>query len=88
LCGGMFAVNDRIPLEQLAWLSPSRWAYAMAGSSLGVNYIRLTDPDPMWTHDRAHWLTALGMCAALGAVMVILLAARLHGLNRHRRARK
>ncbi|MDP7733382.1 FHA domain-containing protein [Mycobacterium paragordonae] len=88
LCGGMFAVNDRIPLEQLAWLSPSRWAYAMAGSSLGVNYIRLTDPDPMWTHDRAHWLTALGMCAALGVVMVILLAARLHGLDRHRRARK
>ncbi|PJE19500.1 MAG: hypothetical protein CK431_32025 [Mycobacterium sp.] len=53
-----------------------------------MNYIRLTDPDPMWTHDRAHWLTALGMCVALGVVMVILLAARLHGLDRHRRARK
>ena len=58
LCGGMFAVKDRIPLEQLAWLSPSRWAYAMAGSSLGVNYIRLTDTDPLWDHDRARWLTA------------------------------
>ncbi|WP_436405582.1 ABC transporter permease [Mycobacterium gordonae] len=88
LCGGMFAVKDRIPLEQLAWLSPSRWAYAMAGSSLGVNYIRLTDTDPMWTHDREHWLTALGMCSALGVAMVILLALRLRTLDRQRRARR
>jgi ABC-type multidrug transport system ATPase subunit len=88
LCGGMFAVKDRIPLEQLAWLSPSRWAYAMAGSSLGVNYIRLTDTDPMWTHDRAHWVTALGMCVVLAVVMVMLLALRLRLLDRHRRLRK
>jgi hypothetical protein len=88
LCGGMFAVKDRTPLEQLAWLSPSRWAYAMAGSSLGVNYIRLTDTDPLWDHDRARWLTGLGMCVALGVVMVILLALRLRRLDPHRKARK
>jgi ABC-type multidrug transport system ATPase subunit len=88
LCGGMFAVKDRIPLEQLAWLSPSRWAYAMAGSSLGVNYIRLTDTDPLWDHDSGRWLTALGMCVALGVVMVILLAVRLRRLDPHRKARK
>ncbi|OBK21173.1 ABC transporter ATP-binding protein [Mycobacterium asiaticum] len=88
LCGGMFAVKDRIPLEQLAWLSPSRWAYAMAGSSIGVNYIRLTDPDPLWTHDPAHWFTALGMCAVLAVVMVILLAVRLRLRERPRKARR
>ncbi|WP_443677818.1 hypothetical protein [Mycobacterium gordonae] len=60
----------------------------MAGSSLGVNYIRLTDTDPMWTHDREHWLTALGMCSALGVAMVILLALRLRTLDRQRRARR
>ncbi|WP_196773026.1 ABC transporter permease, partial [Mycobacterium asiaticum] len=88
LCGGLFAVRDRVPLEQLAWLSPSRWAYAMAGSSLGVNYIRITDTDPLWDHDPAHYLSALGMCVALGVVMVILLAIRLRRLDPQRRARR
>jgi hypothetical protein len=60
----------------------------MAGSSLGVNYIRLTDTDPLWDHDSARWLTALGMCVALGVVMVILLAVRLRRLDPHRKARK
>ena len=49
LCAGMFGVKDRIPLEQLAWLSPSRWAYAMAASTVDLNDMHRTaaDQDPM-----------------------------------------
>ena len=53
LCGGIFAVKGRMPLEQLAWLSPSRWAYAMAASTVDLNDLRRTaggDEDPLWDY--------------------------------------
>ena len=40
LCGGMFGVQGRVPLEYLAWLSPSRWAYAMGASTVDLNDLR------------------------------------------------
>ncbi|ARG91741.1 hypothetical protein B1T50_06830 [Mycobacterium kansasii] len=88
LCGGMFAVNGRPPLEQLAWLSPSRWAYAMAAATVGVNFLHPGAEDPLWDHDRGHWLTAAGMCAALAVVLVLLLAVRLKRLAPQRKGRK
>jgi hypothetical protein len=88
LSGGLFPVHGRIWLEQLAWLSPSRWAYAMAASTVGVNFLHPGAEDPLWDHNRGQWLTALGMCAALAVVIVILLAVRLSRLDPHRKARK
>ncbi|WP_082275211.1 hypothetical protein, partial [Mycobacterium persicum] len=88
LCGGMFAVNGRPPLEQLAWLSPSRWAYAMAAATVGVNFLHPGAEDPLWDHDRSNWLTAAGMCAALAVVLVLLLAVRLKRLDPQRKGRK
>ncbi|MCV7123743.1 FHA domain-containing protein [Mycobacterium lacus] len=91
LCGGMFGVKGRIPLEQLAWLSPSRWAYAMAASTVDLNDLRRTaggDQDPLWDYDVSTWLTALGACAVQALVLVILLAIQLSRLDPHRKARK
>lgn len=84
LCGGMFGVKGRIPLEQLAWLSPSRWAYAMAASTVDLNDLRRTaggDQDPLWDYDVSTWLTALGACAVQALVLVILLAIQLSRLD-------
>jgi hypothetical protein len=36
LSGALFAVNGRLLLEQVAWLSPSRWAYAACASAMGL----------------------------------------------------
>lgn len=88
LCGGMFAVYGRIPLEQLAWLSPSRWAYAMGASTVGVNFLHPGAEDPLWEHGRTHWLTAFGMCVAQAVLLVVLLAIRLKRVDAQRRARK
>ncbi|BBX72567.1 FHA domain-containing protein [Mycobacterium shinjukuense] len=88
LCGGMFPVHHRPPLEQLAWLSPSRWAYAMGASTIGVNFIHPGEEDPLWEHDRGHWLTALGMCGVLAVVTVILIAVQLRRLDPQRKARR
>jgi ABC transport system ATP-binding/permease protein len=91
LCGGMFAVKGRIPLEQLAWLSPSRWAYAMAASTVSLNDLRQfmsQAQDPMWDHNSSSWLIAAGACAAQALVLVVLLAIRIRRLDPHREAGK
>ena len=91
LCGGMFGVKGRIPLEQLAWLSPSRWAYAMAASTVDLNDLRRTaggDQDPLWDYKVSSWLIAAGACAAQALVLIILLAIRLRRLDPQRKAGK
>jgi ABC transport system ATP-binding/permease protein len=91
LCGGMFGVKGRVPLEQLAWLSPSRWAYAMAASTVDLNDLRRTaggDEDPMWDYKASSWLIAAGACAVQALVLVILLAIRLRRLDPQRKAGK
>jgi hypothetical protein len=91
LCGGMFGVKGRIPLEQLAWLSPSRWAYAMAASTVDLNDLRRTaggDQDPLWDYRVSSWVLAAGACAVQALVLIILLAIRLRRLDPQRKAGK
>ncbi|MFV8320238.1 FHA domain-containing protein [Mycobacterium sp. 23] len=91
LCGGMFPVKDRIPLEQLSWLSPSRWAYAMAASTVDLNDLRRTaggDQDPMWDYDVSSWLVAAAACLVQAAVLVLFAVVRLRRMGPQRRARR
>jgi ABC-type multidrug transport system ATPase subunit len=92
LCGGMFAVNGRVPLEYLAWLSPSRWAYAMGASTVDINDLRRSfiggEPDPLWDHKVGSWLTAASVCAIQALVAVIMLAIQLKRLDPHRKVDK
>jgi ABC-type multidrug transport system ATPase subunit len=91
LCGGMFSVYGRVPLEYLAWLSPSRWAYAMGASTVDLNDLRRSfaeDTDPMWTYDVIHWVTAACACAVEAVLLVVLLALQLKRLDPHRKAGK
>jgi ABC transport system ATP-binding/permease protein len=91
LCGGMFGVRGRFALEYLAWLSPSRWAYAMAASTIDLNHLRYAaggDEDPMWDPKVGSWAIAAGACAVQALVLVILLAIRLKRLDPQRKAGK
>jgi ABC transport system ATP-binding/permease protein len=92
LCGGMFPVNGRVPLQYLAWLSPSRWAYAMGASTVDLNDLRRSfaggEMDPMWDYQVSSWVDAAGACAVQALVLVILLAIQLKRLDPHRKAGK
>lgn len=91
LCGGLFPVNGRIPLEQLAWLSPSRWAFAMGATTIDLNDLLQTagkEVDPMWKYSPDSWLLAVTACAVQAVVLVILIAIRLKRLDPHRHAGK
>ncbi|CAG7572402.1 ABC-type multidrug transport system ATPase subunit [Barrientosiimonas humi] len=93
LCGGLFPVTGRPVLEQLSWITPSRWGYA--GSAAVVNIREIftrPDPDnpgqnkifgdaddPLWQHTPSMLLLALGMLALIGLVMA---ACTLWRINR------
>ena len=85
--GGLFPVHDRPVLEQIAWLVPSRWAYAMGASTmdLNVNPISPGKPDPLWEHASDPWLLAAGVHAALLVVLLGLAAWLLRRLDPVRR---
>lgn len=91
LCGGMFGVKGRVPLEYLAWLSPSRWAYAMGASTVDLNDLRRSfagDMDPMWDYQVSSWMIAVTACAVQALVLVILLAIQLKRLDPQRKVGK
>jgi hypothetical protein len=92
LSGGMVGVKGRVPLEYLAWLSPSRWAFAMGASTVDLNDLRRSIPggeqDPMWDYKVSSWVIAASACAVQALVLVILLAVLLKRLDPQRKAGK
>jgi ABC-type multidrug transport system ATPase subunit len=54
LTGGVFAIAGKAGLEQVAWLSPSRWGYALTASTTDLNKIFPPAPgnpvDHLWAH--------------------------------------
>ncbi|WP_300401330.1 ATP-binding cassette domain-containing protein [Nocardioides sp.] len=82
LSGTLFAIAARPLLEQVAWLSPSRWAYAAAGSAIGIERPRANaeDADVDWIAQAgaAYFLLDLVMLALLlaGSSYLALLLVR------------
>ncbi len=70
LAGGMVPVTDRIVLDQLSWMMPSRWGYAAAASTVDLRALvpgSLLPKDGHWRHTPGAWLLDMGMLVALSA---------------------
>ncbi|WP_412543527.1 ATP-binding cassette domain-containing protein [Longispora sp. K20-0274] len=81
LSGGLFEVVGRAGVEQLSWLSPSRWGYAAAAVTVDLRSLMVDPPDdPLWRHELGRWLWALWVLVTLG---VLLTAATRWALRRH-----
>lgn len=67
--GGIFAIAGKAGLEQIAWLTPSRWGFAANASTVDLNTIggftAQHDPDPLWNHTARAWVIDIGASAAL-----------------------
>ncbi|WP_181779932.1 FHA domain-containing protein [Pseudonocardia pini] len=85
--GGLFPVFDRAGLEQLAWLIPSRWAFAMGAVTADLNLTARDGADPLWTHDAAHYLLGAGVLVGMGVVLVVVTGVVLRRLDPVRRRR-
>ncbi|MEU9099427.1 FHA domain-containing protein [Streptomyces sp. NPDC048361] len=79
--GILFKVYDSPGLEQFAWLMPSRWAIAGAGTTLDLSRLMApmdqSDPtnlDPLWKHDAAQWFTDITVLLVIGIALGFLVA--------------
>ncbi|MFF2779074.1 FHA domain-containing protein [Streptomyces sp. NPDC058052] len=78
-CGALLSVRGTPVLEQLAWLVPSRWAFAAMGATIDIGAVAPSEKtdDPLMAHTAAAWLFDMGMlvvlCVVLGFAVARLL---------------
>ncbi len=76
LTGGVFAIAGKAGLEQVAWLSPSRWGYALTASTSNLNKIFPPTPgstvDTLWAHTGRQWLINMAALLVLGLLFTLL----------------
>ena len=77
LCGGLFPVAGRILLEQVSWLAPARWGFALAAVTVDLDRFTLNDKDPLWHHTVGAGALATAMLLVLTAVFAGLTLWRL-----------
>ncbi|MEU8545233.1 FHA domain-containing protein [Streptomyces sp. NPDC048717] len=79
--GILFKVFGSPGLEQFAWLMPSRWAIAGAGTTLDLAHLMApwdpknpTDLDPLWEHSAGQWGFNVGVLLLMATLLGILVA--------------
>ncbi|RPK66318.1 ABC transporter ATP-binding/permease protein [Streptomyces sp. ADI96-02] len=79
--GVLFQVHGSPGLEQFAWLMPSRWAMAAAGSTLDLAHLMPpwdpddpTDLDPLWAQTTGQWGINMSVLIAIGLVCGVAVA--------------
>ncbi|MFF0533162.1 FHA domain-containing protein [Nocardia amikacinitolerans] len=87
LTGGLVRLPGTPVLEQLSYISPSRWGYAAGASTLDLDTLSPHDgaADPLWKHTIGTWLVDMGVVAALGIVFLTLAWYRLYQMRPRRR---
>jgi ABC-type multidrug transport system ATPase subunit len=87
--GTVFALNGKAGLEQVAWLSPSRWGFAAPASTADLTHIMPpvpgAKPDPLWLHTASTWLKDMAGLAILAVLFTLLTWWRLVRLSPGRR---
>jgi ABC transport system ATP-binding/permease protein len=74
-CGGLIWVTDRLVLDQLSWITPARWGYASAASTIDTGRLVIgpTDPkDQHFAHTTSAWSFDIGMLAVLSVVYTVI----------------
>lgn len=92
LCGGIFPLNGKPGLDQLSWLSPSRWSYAATAATSNLNKIMgptgmfgAMSPDPLWDHNLHTWLLDMLILLVLGLAFALFTWRRLVRMGPARR---
>jgi ABC-type multidrug transport system permease subunit len=79
LSGGLFELHGQAILEQVSWLSPTRWGFAAGAGTVDLQAMTQIN-DPLWAHTASSWWRAVGLL--LVQTVVLVAAARLT-LRRH-----
>ncbi|HEY8472265.1 MAG TPA: FHA domain-containing protein [Natronosporangium sp.] len=71
LSGGLFELAGEPVLNQVSWLSPTRWGFAAGAATVDLlSMVRAID-DPLWTHTAGSWWRAILLLAVQIAVLTI-----------------
>ncbi|WP_330252323.1 FHA domain-containing protein [Nocardia sp. NBC_00565] len=78
MAGGLIPVTDRVVLEQISWLFPSRWGYAAGASTVDIRTLFANaQPDALWKHEPNIWYLDIGLLVAITVVLAIITWRRL-----------
>ena len=76
MAGGMIPVTNRMVLEQIAWLFPSRWGFGAGASTVDLQLLEPHNGDviheTLWKHTVNIWALDIGMLVVLGVVLSII----------------
>jgi ABC-type multidrug transport system ATPase subunit len=74
--GVLFQLFDKIGVEQVAWLMPSRWAVAAAGTTANLNVLNPWQggPDPIWKHQASTWILDMSVLVGIGVILGFVVA--------------
>ncbi|MEV0408655.1 FHA domain-containing protein [Actinoallomurus sp. NPDC050550] len=88
LCGALMPLEGKAGLEQIAWVTPSRWGLGAAASTVDLGHLpHRPIHDRLWHPDATTWATDMGVLAGLGLVFVVIAWWRLERLRPGRRTR-
>ncbi|WP_330229145.1 FHA domain-containing protein [Nocardia sp. NBC_00508] len=87
LTGGLVRLPGTPVLDQLSYLSPSRWGYGAGAATVDLDTLSPHEgaPDPLWRHTLGAWLLDMGVVAGLGVIFLALAWYRLYQLRPRRR---
>lgn len=86
--GGLFPVHNRVVIEQLAWLVPSRWGFAMTAATTDLGRLDPTTTDPLWKPTASGWYSNATLLVAIMIVLAALIVVLVARLDPQRRTTK
>ena len=76
LSGGLFLLTGDKVLDQISWLSPTRWGFSAGASSVDLLHtLPAFISDPLWVHTTSAWWRSIGWLCVQAVVLAV--AARL-----------
>ncbi|MCE5290386.1 MAG: FHA domain-containing protein [Nocardiaceae bacterium] len=78
MSAGLIEINDRVPINQLSWIFPSRWGFSAGAVTINLRDLSpATEADTLWQHNVAHWLLSIEALALIALVLGALTFWRL-----------
>lgn len=78
MAGGLIPVTDRVGLEQISYLFPSRWGYAAGASTVDLRELVLgAQEDALWVHSPGIWIFNIVMVIVITSILAVITWTRL-----------
>ncbi|HZN18075.1 MAG TPA: FHA domain-containing protein [Micromonosporaceae bacterium] len=80
LSGGLFELDGEAVLEQVSWLSPTRWGFAAGASTVDLLSM-IPFKDSLWAHEAFAWWRSVVLLVVQAALLTVLARLALRRLE-------